>query len=446
MKTKLNLNKRFLLLATIFLLIVNSSLGFLLMRQSTKAMRALIANRMLDVSNTAAAMIDGDVLGNISKEDEDTPEYQAILKTLTYYQENIELKYIYCIRDLGNKQFVFSLDPTVEDPGEFGEPIVYTDALYKASLGTAAVDEEPYEDSWGRFYSAYSPVFDSNGRVAGIVAVDFSADWYETQIRNQVVTIVAITVISLIIATVILLFVGVIATNRFHMLYAELNNLSDGIKALSDELTNGEEIEGSELLHAESGDEPSLDEVSAIGNRIRSLQKYMGMQIAYVRAQAYRDSLTGLENRTAYSEYVEKLETKIKNKVADFTLAIFDINGLKQINDHEGHDQGDVAIIKAADILRESFPGERIFRIGGDEFVVLMNKTGAEAEKLMSGYVKRYDDLESSDEHHPVMSMGYTEYDRDKDDFFRSTFERADHQMYENKKAYYQKYGNRRSS
>ena len=418
MKTKLNLNKRFLLLATIFLLIVNSSLGFLLMRQSTKAMRALIANRMLDVSNTAAAMIDGDVLGNISKEDEDTPEYQAILKTLTYYQENIELKYIYCIRDLGNKQFVFSLDPTVEDPGEFGEPIVYTDALYKASLGTAAVDEEPYEDSWGRFYSAYSPVFDSNGRVAGIVAVDFSADWYETQIRNQVVTIVAITVISLIIATVILLFVGVIATNRFHMLYAELNNLSDGIKALSDELTNGEEIEGSELLHAESGDESSLDEVSAIGNRIRSLQKYMGMQIAYVRAQAYRDSLTGLENRTAYSEYVEKLETKIKNKVADFTLAIFDINGLKQINDHEGHDQGDVAIIK----------------------------TGAEAEKLMSGYVKRYDDLESSDEHHPVMSMGYTEYDRDKDEFFRSTFERADHQMYENKKAYYQKYGNRRNS
>ncbi len=60
-----------------------------------------------------------------------------------------------------------------------------TDALYQASLGKPSVDKVPYEDSWGRFYSAYSPVFDSNGKVAGIVAVDFSADWYDKQIRTQ---------------------------------------------------------------------------------------------------------------------------------------------------------------------------------------------------------------------------------------------------------------------
>ena len=62
------------------------------------------------------------------------------------------------IRD---KEFVFSVDPTIEDPGEFGSPVMYTDALYKAANGTAAIDEEPYSDAWGKIYSAYSPVFDS---------------------------------------------------------------------------------------------------------------------------------------------------------------------------------------------------------------------------------------------------------------------------------------------
>ncbi|MBO4882190.1 MAG: GGDEF domain-containing protein, partial [Lachnospiraceae bacterium] len=203
--------------------------------------------------------------------------------------------------------------------------------------------------------------------------------------------------------------------------------------------------EGYELLHPEEKDAPK-DEISAISKKIRSLQKYMGVEIAFVRAQAYKDMLTGLENRTAYTEYIEKLENKVKNKVADFTVAMFDINGLKQINDIEGHDAGDVAINKAADILRESFPDERIFRIGGDEFVVILNKTGAEIERLIDGFIKRYDDLGAADKKRPIMSVGYAEHDPKTDNFYCDTFERADKRMYENKKAYYEKFGNRRNS
>jgi len=444
MKTKSNLNRKFLLIATLFLLVVNFSLGLILTKESTEAMREQIGKRMLDVSNTAASMLDGDVLRDLRAEDADTPEYKEILKTLTYYQDNIELKYIYCIRDLGNKEFVFSVDPTVADPGVFGEPIVYTDALYQASLGKPSVDKVPYEDSWGRFYSAYSPVFDSNGKVAGIVAVDFSADWCDEQIRTQAITTIVITLISLLVASIILILVGVVTTKRFHKLYLELGTLSDGIETLASELSGGEEIEGYELLHPEENDTPG-DEISVISRKIRSLQKYMGMEIAFVRAQAYKDTLTGLENRTAYTEYIEKLENKIKNKVADFTVAMFDINGLKQINDTEGHDAGDAAIIKAAGILRESFPDERIFRIGGDEFVIILNKTGAEIERLIDGFIKRYDDLGTADKKRPIMSVGYAEQDPDTDHFYCDTFERADHRMYENKKTYYEQFGNRRN-
>lgn len=160
-KVRLSRTSINVIFACVFLLAVNAVLGFLLMNQSRQSLKTLIYNRMLDISNTAADMLDGDVLEDIRAEDADTPGYRAVLRTLTYFQDNIDLEYIYCIRDLGGGNFVFTVDPTVEDPGEFGSPIVYTDALYRASLGTASVDSEPYEDDWGRFYSAYSPVFDS---------------------------------------------------------------------------------------------------------------------------------------------------------------------------------------------------------------------------------------------------------------------------------------------
>ncbi|MBO4335841.1 MAG: hypothetical protein J5846_08440 [Desulfovibrio sp.] len=86
-------------------------------------------------------MLDGNALEKLKAEDAETKDYQTVMKTLKHFQDNIDLKYIYCIKDIGNNKFVFSVDHTVEDPGEFGSPIVTTDALIKASKGESAVDE-----------------------------------------------------------------------------------------------------------------------------------------------------------------------------------------------------------------------------------------------------------------------------------------------------------------
>ena len=120
---------------SVFLVVINALLGFLLTKQSDYALRDLIHHRMLDISNTAAAMINVDVLESASADNMDSPECREIYETLTYFQDNIELEYIYCIREVAEGSFVFSIDPTVDDPGEFGEPIVCTEALMKASDG-----------------------------------------------------------------------------------------------------------------------------------------------------------------------------------------------------------------------------------------------------------------------------------------------------------------------
>ena len=109
------------------------------------------------------------------------------------------------MRDEGNDRFVFMVDPTLDDPGEFGEPVVTTEALKKAAKGTAAVDEEPYTDSWGRFYSSYTPVFDSKGNVVGIVVVDFSAKWYDDQIFKETGSIIIYSMVSVILGVTLVL-------------------------------------------------------------------------------------------------------------------------------------------------------------------------------------------------------------------------------------------------
>ncbi len=184
-KRRLSFSAELSVIVSLILLAANIILGKVLLDNSRKAIMEQIDNRMLDIVNTAADMLDGDILRDIQKEDEGTPEYALLEDPLRVFQDNINLKYIYCIRDMGNKEFTFTIDPAVVDEGEFGEPVHYTDALYEASLGTPAVDKVPYTDDWGRFYSAYSPVFDSDGKVAGIVAVDFSADWYDAQIAEM---------------------------------------------------------------------------------------------------------------------------------------------------------------------------------------------------------------------------------------------------------------------
>ncbi len=211
---------------SVLLLGANLFQGFVLLHNSTAAMKTLIQNRMLDISNTAADMLDGDILKSLTAEDAGSEEYQTINDTLDYFQRNIDLKYIYTVRDNGDKTFSFMVDPAPEDPGIFGDPVVYTDALYTASQGTAAVDEEPYSDAWGSFYSSYSPVFDSQGHVAGVVAVDFDAQWYDAQIAKQRRSIVISTLISILIAILLVL----IATNGLRKLVRSMTaDLSDAL-------------------------------------------------------------------------------------------------------------------------------------------------------------------------------------------------------------------------
>jgi len=86
-----------------------------------------------------------------------------------------------------------------------------------------------------------------------------------------------------------------------------------------------------------------------------------------LQRMSHRDQLTGAYNRHAFEEYLDGLEN-----VKGFGLSFCDMNGMKLINDNEGHEAGDQALIRLVEILRIELEDEEIYRIGGDEFILCL--------------------------------------------------------------------------
>lgn len=85
----------------------------------------------------------------------------------------------------------------------------------------------------------------------------------------------------------------------------------------------------------------------------------------------YTDALTGFYNRNCFSHRTDELQKGLCPQ----TILMADLNNLKRVNDSDGHASGDALLVRFATVLRESFPGGNIFRLGGDEFLVILNNT-----------------------------------------------------------------------
>ncbi len=178
------------------------------------------------------------------------------------------------------------------------------------------------------------------------------------------------------------------------------------------------------------------DEVGVLANSFREMAEKLNVYIEKIHHLANTDSLTGTENKTAYDTAVEKLEEQINNGEAEFAVAVLDINGLKQTNDTKGHIYGDKLINRCVEIIRKAFPNHHVYRIGGDEFAVLLDGEALQKqdEYLASLAAALEEDRAVSGDSYVALAYGISEY-RSTDSCFADVFNRADKIMYENKRA-----------
>ncbi len=103
--------------------------------------------------------------------------------------------------------------------------------------------------------------------------------------------------------------------------------------------------------------------------QIAAQKKLIDRQTQRLMQLSFRDTMTGLYNRNKFNQEMHK-RTRREEKSLPLGVAYFDLNGLKEENDRFGHEAGDKLIIRTADHINRSF-GDKTYRIGGDEFVVI---------------------------------------------------------------------------
>ena len=140
---------------------------------------------------------------------------------------------------------------------------------------------------------------------------------------------------------------------------------------------------------------------------------------------SYEDFLSGVQNRHALNDYIDYCR-----QLNHVGVVYCDVLGLKKINDTQGHQAGDALIVRASDSLKSHFRKKDIYRVGGDEFLILCKDISRDV------FEEKVDALRKTmKKNNVMMSIGalWRETVEDADAFFSE----ADAIMYEDKRAYY---------
>ncbi|WP_164173296.1 GGDEF domain-containing protein [Ruminococcus flavefaciens] len=169
--------------------------------------------------------------------------------------------------------------------------------------------------------------------------------------------------------------------------------------------------------------------IIAVANIDEAMQK----EFAY-QDMANKDSLTGVKNKRAYAQAEAELDDYIaKFTQPPFSVVVCDINGLKEVNDTKGHNAGDAFIRNACSIICNIFKHSPVFRIGGDEFAVIMKGSDYDERTHLMEELNKV--LEANKHNGMViLAAGISDFDPDLDMRVQDVFERADNLMYDNKK------------
>ena len=297
-----------------------------------------------------------------------------------------------------------------------------------------------WDNDYGHDYSCYYPLV-VNGQKLGIIGTEIEVSDANREIfRNSLRQILIIGLILIFMVILLLLFI-----NRFYI--SRMIFLQADVKAYAEHKNPSIAKHIKDRIHG-------TDEISSLAMQISSmiyeLENYMHNLLettkelhdtkrnaAEMNALANKDALTGIRNKTAYDTEVERLNSKINSKNAHFGLCMIDLNFLKRINDTYGHKKGDIAIKKLCKMVCDIFEHSPVFRIGGDEFVVILENSDLKnIDTLIIALKEKLSALQNlADEWERVSAaIGVAFYDSAVDAAVDDVFKRADMDMYKNKK------------
>ncbi|MCR5700652.1 MAG: diguanylate cyclase [Lachnospiraceae bacterium] len=414
-----------------------------------------LSNAVLEIYNSAEKKVTSDEWG--SREFYQYVGLYTDIKELDCYKElyeqvraiqdvnDVDCVYVYTVIH-DERVGVYMLDADPEEPCPIGciDTIVdNNDAIFD----DPAAECDPYvtnTESYGWLVSCMAPVIDKDGNVPCYIGVDISMD----EVRGSQIRYVAALVILLVSISLILCAISILLVNR--TIVKPINILSEAaVKYCKGEKT------GARLGFA-AIDIHTGDEIEALSESMKQMERDINDNIANLleaskeltdtkeRAQrmnelAYKDALTGVRNKTSYDIEIMRLKNELADGHTKFGIVMIDLNYLKRINDSYGHENGNIAIIKLCNIICAIFQHSPVFRVGGDEFVVILKNTDYDkVRSLVTTFNTTIDEVSMDMSINPwervSAAIGYAIYDVNHDLNVEDVFKRADKAMYARKK------------
>lgn len=417
-------------------------------------------DRATDILNYVYYHIDQDDLAKCVETGVPSEKYWELQDFMDEILERMQLHYLYIIVPLdtdepGNVINVLSadtaygrmyepdgyyLDYLIEDEYTREEALKYYYAMQKDEISHFEIIS-----GWGDDYSSVLPLKDSEGKAYALLGVDYEISEIHSTLRLYALfNIGIIMLVSLIFSLIILHWINKNVTTPVIALQESVNRFAD--------LSHEQRDPG--LLYYDAPNIQTDNEVEALANSITQMTddiktyaenileaevqvQDMKSQVTRMDMLAYQDALTHVKNKAWYDTIEERVNEDIEAGIARFAIIMADFNDLKTINDNYGHDYGNKFIVGASKLICDICKFSAVFRIGGDEFVILLeNKAYEEKETLFDQLISAFERTASDTTKEPwerySAAFGlaaYNKYDNCMDDVFK----RADKIMYENK-------------
>lgn len=377
---------------------------------------------------------------------ENSEEFSRLHKTLREYQningaDCVYLSYV----DPKSEAFIYLVDADSEEPCPPG----CIDVIYDVNREVLTNPERGFPTyttntaEYGHLITTGKPIF-RNGEVIAFAMIDYS---YETVRSEQAINVWKLysylVLTSAILCIITLIIIQKTTVKPIKLLtdasrrFAQTKSKADE-SAFSDlKIKTHDELE--ELAEAMKDMEvqvnTNMKELIEMNEKLTTTQH----TASEMSKLANLDALTGVGNNMSYDNYVKKIEEDIQNgNLKKFGVAMIDLNSLKQINDEHGHNTGNEAIIKLSQMVRETFAHSPVYRIGGDEFVVILQGADYDNSALLIEHFNSVMQANSSDPSLPVKdriiaALGYSEFNSETDKCYDDVFIRADNDMYTKK-------------
>jgi len=182
------------------------------------------------------------------------------------------------------------------------------------------------------------------------------------------------------------------------------------------------------------------DEIGTVAASLKLAAAKLKESMNHFSALAFHDALTGVRSTAAFNQAVADLNLLLENVHRDFAVVVADVNFLKITNDTYGHAVGNQLILHTANVLTETFKNSYVYRIGGDEFAVILDGDDydnrealmAQLEEKSVGSIIRINDGE---ELAVSFAFGMASYAKELDTGFDDVLKHADSAMYLHKRA-----------